>query len=189
MIRVKYQALQFGKMSEQNLWAFAKATLLKIHVITGWTIPTDDMMKIFLDQFIQKIKESYPNTNPEEWGYAFRNFGTTVKDWGKAMNLALIDEVMIPYMEERFRLSHEVEEKKDQPPPTRIYSDEEIDNLHRAWTEEFYQQIKRGIVKNVPAYSREILRKDGLIKELGEADDFFVNALNKQKENIYVCER
>ena len=62
IIRIKYSGLQFGKMQQQNLWAFAKATVLKIHVITGWSIPKDDLMKILLDQFIKKIKESYPDT-------------------------------------------------------------------------------------------------------------------------------
>lgn len=173
-------------MGEQNLWAYAKATLLKIHVITGWTIPKDELMKILLDQFIKKIKESYPNTNPEEWEYAFRNYGTTVKDWGKSMNLALIDEVMLPYLSDRKHLSHEVEERSSEPPPITIYTDEQLDNLHRKWTEEFYQQIRKGIVKEIPDLSRAILTKDGLIKNGGEAEEFFTARLNKGSENIYV---
>lgn len=167
------------------MWAYANATLLKIHVITGWTIPASDLMDILLDQFIKKIKEAYLDTNPEEWEYAFRNYGTTVKDWGKSMNLALIDEVMIPYLADRKHLSHEVEERKVTPPPIKIMTDEELDNLHRMWTEEFYQQIRKGIVKEIPDYSREILTKDGLIKNGGEADLFFTYKLGNNIENIY----
>jgi len=185
IIRIKYSGLQFGKMQQQNLWAFAKATVLKIHVITGWSIPKDDLMKILLDQFIKKIKESYPDTNPEEWEYAFRNYGTTVKDWGKSMNLALIDEVMLPYMADRKHLSHEVEERKVEPPPMNILDDEELDNLHRMWTEEFYQQIRKGIVKEIPDYTRAILVKDGLIENGGDADLFFTYKLGNNIENIY----
>lgn len=185
IIRVKYKALQFGKLSEQNLWAYAKATLLKIHVITGWTIPKDELMKILLDQFIKKVKECYSDTNPEEWEYAFRNYGTTVKDWGKSMNLALIDEVMLPYLADRKHLSHEVEERNQEPPPIKILTDEELDNLHRMWTEEFYQQIKNGIVKEVPDYTREILVKDKLINDKSEADLFFTYKLGNNAENIY----
>jgi len=172
-------------MQQQNLWAFAKATVLKIHVITGWSIPKDDLMKILLDQFIKKIKESYPDTNPEEWEYAFRNYGTTVKDWGKSMNLALIDEVMLPYMADRKHLSHEVEERKVEPPPMNILDDEELDNLHRMWTEEFYQQIRKGIVKEIPDYTRAILVKDGLIENGGDADLFFTYKLGNNIEHIY----
>lgn len=171
-------------MAQQNLWSFAKATLLKIHVITGWAIPSDERMEILLDQFIKKIKESYPNTNPEEWEFAFRNYGTTVKDWGKAMNLSLIDEVMMPYLADRKHLSHEVEERKD-PPPIKIMSDDELDNLHRMWTEEFYQQIRNGIAKDVPDFTRAILTKDGLIQNGGEADMFFTWKLGNGVKNIY----
>lgn len=185
MIRAKYSGLQFGKMGDSNLWAYANSTLLKIHVITGWTIPTNKIMEVLIDQFIKKIKESYPETNPEEWEYAFRNYGTTVKDWGKSMNLALIDEVMLPYLSDRKHLSHEVEERNVKPPPIRILTDEELDNLHRMWTEEFYQQIRKGIVKEIPDYTRAILVKDGMIKDGGEADMFFTWKLGNGVENIY----
>lgn len=184
ILRVKYAGLQFGKMKEQNLWAYAKATLLKIHVITGWTIPGNELMEILLDQFIKKIIETYPNTNPEEWEYAFRNYGTGVKDWGKSMNLSLIDEVMGSYLTDRKELSHELEERKD-PPPMKFYSDEELDNLHRSWAEEYYQQIRKGLVKEIPDVVRAILVKDKLIEDGGKADEFFVIKLENKAENIY----
>lgn len=172
-------------MGETNLFAFANATLIKIHVITGWAIPKDDILDVLLDQFIKKIKESYGNTNPEEWEYAFRNYGTTVKDWGKSMNLSLIDEVMMPYLSDRKHLSHELEERKEEPPPTKILSDEELDNLHRGWTEEYYQQIKKGSVQKVPDYTRSILTKDGLISNGGEAEMFFTWKLENEVESVY----
>lgn len=184
IIRVKYAALQFGKLSEQNLWVYAKAILLKIHVITGWTIPSDKMMDVLLDQFVKKLRESYPDVNPEEMEYAFRHYGTVVKDWGKNMNLSLIDEVMTTYLDDRYRISHEVEERKE-PPPAITYTDEELDNFHRQWTEEFYQRIRRGLVEKVPDYSKSIMVKDGLIRNGGEADNFFVRALNSGMKNIY----
>jgi hypothetical protein len=185
IIRIKYQGLQFGKMSDRNLRAYAKATLLKIHVITGWSIPKDELMNLLLDQFIKKLLESYPNVNTEEIEYAFRNYGTTVKDWGKNMSLALIDEVMIPYLANRKHLSHEIEERMA-PPPAKILTDEDLDNLHRAWTEEFYQHITSGIERDIPDYTRSILVKDGLIKDGGEADLFFMRKLEAGVKNIYL---
>lgn len=142
-------------------------------------------MKILLDQFVKKLIESYPNVNPEEIEYAFRNYGTTVKDWGKSMNLSLIDEVMMPYLSDRKHLSHELEERKEEPPPTKILSDEELDNLHRGWTEEYYQQIKKGSVQKVPDYTRSILTKDGLISNGGEAEIFFAWKLENEVESVY----
>ena len=172
-------------MKEQNLFAYANATLIKIHVITGWAIPKEEILNVLLDQFIKKIKEGYPDTNPEEWEYAFRNYGTAVKDWGKSMNLSLIDEVMKPYMSDRKHLSHELEERNVEPPPVEIYTDEQLDNLHRGWTEEFYQQIRKGIVKEVPDYTRAILTKDKLIDDGGQAEMFFTWKLGNGAENIY----
>lgn len=181
---MKYSGLQFGKMGDENLWAYANSTLLKIHVITGWTIPTNKIMEVLIDQFIKKIKEGYSDTNPEEWEYAFRNYGTTVKDWGKSMNLSLIDEVMIPYLSDRKHLSHEVEERKE-PPPMKILNDFELDNLRRQWTEEFYQRLKAGAVENIPQYCQEILSKDGFIGEGETLVGFFVRVLGEKRKALY----
>lgn len=95
---------------ERNLSAYQ--ILLKIHAITGWTIPVSELMNVLVEQFELKLAESYANTNADEFEYAFRNKGIDIKDWGKAMNLGLIDEVMIPYLENRFDLSRAEESFK-----------------------------------------------------------------------------
>lgn len=66
-----------------------------------------------------------------------------------------------------------------------VYTDDQLDNLHRSWTEEFYQQIRHGKVKLIPGYTRAILIKDGLIKDAEVADEFFVNKLIEGQESIY----
>ncbi len=86
--------------------------LLKIHVITGWEVPQNEMMEILVDQFKKKITESYPMINCDEIEYAFRNKPLEIKEWGKAMNISLIDEVIQPYMATRFELSKFEEQKK-----------------------------------------------------------------------------
>jgi hypothetical protein len=187
IIAMKYQSPQIGTMDPDTLRRHTKALLLKIHVITGWVIEPE-LKDVLADQFRKHLIESYPNMNVDEIEFAFRKKGTVVKDWGKTFNLSLVDEVLIPYLEERKYASHEIEERKKEPPPVKIYSDEELDNFHRQWTEEFYQRIRSGRVENVPDYSRIILKKDGLIKEEKEADEYFVLALNKKRKNIYVRE-
>jgi len=92
-------------MSSEERTLSAYQLLIKIHAITGWTIPVSELMNVLADQFEKKLLEKYRNVNEQEVEYAFRNKGIEVKDWGKAMNLSLIDEVMIPYLEERFELS------------------------------------------------------------------------------------
>jgi hypothetical protein len=101
-------------MKYDDLIIWVDALLLKIHAITGWTIPEKKILAILVDQFRKKILESYPTCNPDEIEFAFRSEGTKVKDWGKSMNLSLIDEVMIPYLSKRFEISRVEEQKKQQ---------------------------------------------------------------------------
>lgn len=107
IIEKKYAAVQFGRMTEPERVLVAYSILLKIHVITGWTIPaSDEFMDILVGQFQKKLDENYEKLNAEEIEYAFRNRGLQIKDWGKSLNLTMIDEVMLPYLQNRFDLSH-----------------------------------------------------------------------------------
>jgi hypothetical protein len=112
ILELKYQSPVFGKMKPDELTYNAVHLLLKIHVITGWEVPQNEMMEILVDQFKKKITESYPMINCDEIEYAFRNKPTEIKEWGKAMNISLIDEVIQPYMATRFELSKFEEQKK-----------------------------------------------------------------------------
>jgi hypothetical protein len=93
-------------MQDGEVSKWVKALLLKIHVITGWTIPTEDeLLMILIDQFRKHLLEQYPDLNADEVEYAFRKTGTVTKDWGKAMNLNLIDQVLLQYVDERYQVS------------------------------------------------------------------------------------
>lgn len=187
MLAKKYASPQIGAMNDQQKGLWAKALLLKIHVITGWVIPDTDLLNILVDQFEKKLTEDYGNMNTDEIEYAFRQSGTTTKDWGKQMNLSLIDEVLIPYRELRSVLSMQEERQKVLPPPVKIYSDKELDDLHRGDIEAFYQRIRNGrIPYSLPEYFKPILVKDGLMKQEETLADFFQNRLGKGIENVYV---
>lgn len=99
-------------MAPAELFNQAATLLVKIHVITGWEIPQKELMDILIDQFCKKILESYPKINTDEIEYAFRNKPIEIKEWGKAMNLSLIDEVIQPYLSMRFEVSKIEEQKK-----------------------------------------------------------------------------
>jgi hypothetical protein len=106
VIELKYAAPLFCKMNDQQRTLSATKLLLQIHVITGWTIPANEvMMNILADQFQKKLNEKYRNLNQEEVEYAFRNRGIDVKDWGKALNLTMIDDILLPYLDNRADLS------------------------------------------------------------------------------------
>lgn len=92
-------------MTPQERDAATKEILMRIHVITGWQMPANELILILIEEFNKKIIESYPNTNAEEITYAFRNKSGDIKEWGKSLNISLIDEVMLPYLEKRFEIS------------------------------------------------------------------------------------
>ena len=123
----KYSAPCFANLTEELIEITAGAILLKLHVITGWALPEDKHLRDELNrQLGLKLKESYQTVNINEVEYAFRN-NTRVQDWGKKMNLSLIDEVMIPYLSNRAEAS-EAERIASQPKelPKIEISDEDV---------------------------------------------------------------
>jgi len=121
VVDVKYAGKRFGYMTEIERGLAAHKMLLVIHTLTGWVLPTELFLDILVKQLEKKLKESYFTLNEEEVEYAFRNRGIDVKDWGKEINLTLVDEILIPYLETRFELSkieesikhkHQIEDKK-----------------------------------------------------------------------------
>lgn len=119
--------------------------IITINAITGWAIPSPSVASVLDEQFAKKMVEGYANVNAEEVKYAFRTYGTTVKDWGKSMNLSLIDEVMIPYLEARSEVSRMEEEKKSKelPAPQNNMSDETMD----AWLRDQKELVLSGKMK------------------------------------------
>lgn len=98
-------------LPDRTKWT--KSLIGKIAVITGWVVPLGYILNILVDQLEKKLVESYHNVNPDEVEFAFRERGTQLKDWGKEMNLALIDEVMIPYLENRIVVSRKEEQQRN----------------------------------------------------------------------------
>jgi len=143
VLELKYTGKTFGIMEESERWFAAQTLLLKIHAIKGWTIPVSELMDILIDQFQRKLSEGYQNVTVAEMEYAFRN-STDVKDWGKAMNLSLIDEVMIPYLDNRFDLSRTEENLRK---PKQIERSKELTN--EEW-EEWIMDIKNYPVELIP---------------------------------------
>jgi hypothetical protein len=169
-------------MTGPEIRKWAKAILVKIHVITGWVIPEDEgYMNILMDQFEKKLSESYSNVNADEIEYAFRTFGTTVKDWGKSMNLSLIDEVMIPYLEQRATVS-KIEEQKQ---PLQIEMKEDLsDKSMQDWFDETVKQVKQKTVavEFIPPMVCEWAITKGL---LGNPADYYAQAARKIGSDLF----
>lgn len=150
--------MPLGKMQDHELDMSVNELLLKIHVITGWVIPSDEIMLLLLDQFKKKILESYRTINVDEFEYAFRNH--FVKDWGKNLNLALIDEVLQNYISKRVGVSQIEETIQPALPVPKLGVDEVA-----LWLAETKKEWKAGKLKRqfVPMIFYEYLLENKMI--------------------------
>lgn len=134
-MELKYKAAPICRMSESELHLSANGLLFKIMIITGWKNYDDPTDRAVLNQqFILKLKESYPNVNTHEIEYAFRN--TLIKDFGKNINLLLLDEVMQPYLSQRAeasRLEEQAVTKELPAPAVRVTDQEWIETGFETW--------------------------------------------------------
>ncbi len=185
IIILKYAAPQIRELAA-NIQDWSMILLLKIHVITGWAIPEHPLKNILIDQFEKKLLEDYDMLNVREIEYAFRKSGTLIKDWGKEMNLNLIDQVLGPYLDNRLQASAAEEKRKTKPPPQKLFTDEEILNERRGQIEQAFQAMRKGYYPLLYDYYFEVLQADEMLLPNETLADFFVRQLNGQAENIYV---
>jgi hypothetical protein len=155
ILELKYAAPKIKTFTDDLLRTHTQLMLFKIHVITGWKLPEmvdssnpdayalNAKANILEEQFYLKLKEDYGEMNVEEVAYAIRKFGTQVKDWGKDINLSLIDTVLIKYLETRVELSDlemRLKKEAEKPKPT----DEQILSIKRETIEVCYQGFLNG---------------------------------------------
>lgn len=184
---MKYKAKPIGEMNEQEKDLWASALILKIHAITGWVVPEGNLLNILADQFRKKMIESYANCNTEEIEYAFRNMGTTVKDWGKQMNLSLIDEVMIPYLEKRYQLS-ELENALPVREVAGLETGKKLAGAEmREWAELVFDDVRKGRlnVRLIPIILYDWLDITDILKlTVAQKKQYILMATNYRKEKL-----
>ncbi len=185
MIQLKYASPRIGAMTETDVQQWGMALLLKIHVITGWVIPQGNLLNILTDQFQKKLVEDYSTLNTDEIEYAFRRSGTTIQDWGKSMNLNLVDQVLLPYLSKRSDVNVFEEKARYKPPEQVIYTDEQILNMRRGEIETTYQALRKGYFPLIHDYYQEVLQEDGHLQEGENITEFLVRSLNGGIENLY----
>lgn len=185
IIQKKYASKKFKFLNATDLIYTIQNLILKIHVITGWVLPADEIMNILIDQFLKKITEEYLELNPEEVEFAFRNKGTSLKDWGKEINLNLIDEILRDYLEERFSISKKEENLHPSPEPVK-WTNEDILNKYRLEIEIAFQAMRKGYRPIIHIYFEETLRGDEMMLEKENINEFFVRKLSDGSNNLYV---
>lgn len=141
---IKYSSPQISKLKPFELLLHMQGLLLKIHVITGWRLPeTQEVLTVLQDQLNKKLTESYGNCNVDEIEFAFRNYGTQIKDWGKNINLNLIDTVMNSYLAHRRDLSA-MEERLSGKVEKFVPTDDQLLSAKRETVEMKYQSFLKG---------------------------------------------
>lgn len=162
-------------MSAAELNAWTPILLVKIHVISGWTLPSGDMYTIIEDQFRKLLTEEYFELNPDEIEYAFRSRSETVEDWGKNMNLGLINRILKPYLRDRYYIS-DMEAKIKQTDDG--YTAEASLNWYREQIEKNYQHFLAGDPVQPFWYWYDVLVQDGFIEK-----NFYKQELKRLQES------
>lgn len=193
ILEVKYQSKRFGEMAWPDVDTWAKALLIKINTITGWVVP-DETLEVLVDQFRKKLIESYGYCNPDEIEYAFRNYGSYVKDWGKQMNLSLIHEVMVIYLNARRSVSDkelrvaEAKEAEKSEPSEKNLSEE----MRQSWFDEVKSDIlsKKRTVDFIPVELCDWLISSGRIKLTQEQSELNIGrAIRYRKKELLKDEK
>lgn len=120
VLEVKYSAKLLSQVTPMEFTATAKALLLRISVITGWALPSGEALSVLVNEFGLYMRENHGNLNADEVAYAVRNYGLDVKDWGKQMNLSLIEIPLSRYKRVRSEVSkhEEAAASKAATPPS-----------------------------------------------------------------------
>lgn len=116
IIKAKYAGPRFSVLSalgEQVINQAAEVCLFKICVITGWQLPDSPNFQTALEgEFAKYCAEKLSDLTPEEIAFAMRNYALEVKDWGKYVNLQLINEPINAYRSARAEASRFEEQKR-----------------------------------------------------------------------------
>ena len=171
-------------MNDLDIILASDNLLMKVFAITGWSMPNDDLLTDELSrQLSLKLKESYPNYNHLEIEYAFRTYGSSVKDWGKNFNLSLLDEVMQPYILHRVEVSKQ-EEQLNTPKMTlnnSITTDAEM-----LQDIEDFENRKDVTIDSIPPYIYDYLLKfERLPTENAKKWDALSRAADYRKTELY----
>lgn len=183
---VKYTGRRIEQMNDKELGIGTELTLIKISIITGWQIPDHEMYsRVLIEEMLNKFKEAYGDLTFAEILYAMRNFGSAVEDYGKAINLSLIDKVINAYRAERIKASQE-EEKNIIPEEQKIFTQEELDNSAREVAQLTYSRYLSGGELFNPEINKAILMKDNYMKEGQTVVEFFKACASVGMVEIYV---
>lgn len=123
--KVKYSGPRLASIPEIDYSITCKSILAQICATTGWDMPQNPFMSnAVVSAFEAYCKEYLSDMTGDEILYSFRRFGLNTKDWGKAINLQLINDPIQSYREVRREIS-DIEDSIPCPDPHDYISGDE----------------------------------------------------------------
>lgn len=149
-MELKYSpALRFSQIQAVNKTQEIKSLLLRVNASTGWKFPdSKEMVNALVHEFSMYIDEQCSDLKPDEIAYAVRTHGVTIKEWGKNLNIALIDQCIALYRSKRYEASQEEERAAiEQEVPKIELTDSVMSDWSSFW-EKLLQSAKNGVIRN-----------------------------------------
>jgi hypothetical protein len=187
IVDMKYAMPRIGAMNGIDQSTHAAGLMIRIQAAMGWNLPDSDMtMTALTNEFRQYVIESCSDMTPEEVAYSIRTYGVGVKEWGKNLNLALIDQCVTEYRNERSRLS-EVERMASQTQG--VAEKESLGAGPVDWSDkwiEVLESAKNGQINKViiPAVLYDWLESRGMVKGEETENIYKPGITDEQKKEI-----
>lgn len=111
--KVKYSGPRFNSIDSLDIPLVTKTLLAQICTVTGWLMPENKFaQQALIKEFQCYCLEVADDMTPDEIRYAMRHYALGIKDWGKAVNLQMINEPLVEYRNARAEFS-EIEGESD----------------------------------------------------------------------------
>lgn len=121
ILAVKYIQAPISRLDLLQAVGIIQGLIKRIKVIAGWNIPElKEDLEILYAELYQHFCENWPTVNAEEVAFAFRKYGSEVNNWGKDINLVLLDQIIGKYMAERREIGIIEERQSVQEDPSRL---------------------------------------------------------------------
>ncbi len=121
VIKLKYAQPPICAMAPEVGLTYVQGLVKRIHVITGWAIPElEEDRHILFSEMYNHLVETWPSFNAEEIAYSVRTYGPEIENWGKNINLVLLDKCIGKYYTHERQEASKREEQKKVPETHRI---------------------------------------------------------------------
>src|SRR5574339_316517 len=184
MLRVKYDGKRIMALGPGAVELGAEILLADSGIITGWTVPDHALYKKkLLTEIVAWLQDMADDFTFAEIKYALRKYCGEVKDYGKPVNLSLLNNIIKMYRGDREELSRR--EEFANPPKQRIFDHEDYKNFAREDAQICFAWFLKGVMVGSHEDHEQILREDGLLLQDELVTNMFKRRMEKGITAIY----